>query len=63
MTPKPPVPYWELHNQALEILHTIPAIPPVVAKDDAAAADADAKASAESCVAFKTTPMQYTTCK
>ena len=64
MTAQAPIPYLELHARALEILRTIPAIPPVVAKDDAAVTtDADAKASAEACVAFKTTPMEYTTCK
>ena len=52
----PPIPYYKLHAKALEILKTIPAIPPVVAKDDAAA-------DADSCVAFKKTPMEVTTCK
>jgi hypothetical protein len=58
MKAQAPIPHLELHNRGLEILRTIPAVPPVVAKDDD-----DAKAKAESCVAFKTTPMQYTTCK
>ena len=54
------IPYEKLHAQALKILKTR-----TVAKDDSPVTvdDDKALAEAEACVAFRTTPMEFTTCK
>ena len=52
-----PIPYAQLHAKGIEILRVRTLAADEVNDDD------EAQAAAQSCVAFKATPKEYTTCK
>jgi hypothetical protein len=51
------IPHAQLHAKGIEILRVRTLAADEVNDDD------EARAAAQSCVAFKATPMEYTTCK